>query len=293
MRWRGYTFYAGVAYAKGDFHAAEERVLALRERAGPGNQFWRRRTSNQLARLSMLRGRLGAAEGHYLDAIAVSEKSGVASIYLANTRPLIELFLFRGEADAGLEKLEAALERYPLATVAPLDRPYLDLANIYARAGRVDQAKALLADFEANVDPIVQRRYKPWHHRSLGHVALAEGRFREAIAEFRRQDESSGCPLCALPHLGEAHDLAGEPDSAIALYERYIATPSFHRGWFDPYFLAPFYERLGELYEARGDTQKAIYYYGKFVDLWKDADPVLQPRVEAARVAAKALSREM
>ena len=36
-------------------------------------------------------------------------------------------------------------------------------------------------------------------------------------------------------------------------------------------------------FEQRGDTAKAIYYYGKLVDLWKDADPELQPRVEAAR----------
>jgi hypothetical protein len=50
------------------------------------------------------------------------------------------------------------------------------------------------------------------------------------------------------------------------------------------------HERLGYLYEQRGDTAKAIYYYGKLVDLWKDADPELQPRVEAARRTIEALS---
>ena len=56
------------------------------------------------------------------------------------------------------------------------------------------------------------------------------------------------------------------------------------------YWLPVVYERLGDLYEQRSDTAKATYYYGKLVDLWKDADPVLQPRVEAARRAIEALS---
>ena len=59
---------------------------------------------------------------------------------------------------------------------------------------------------------------------------------------------------------------------------------------FDRYWLPVVYERLGDLYEKRGDTAKAIHYYGKLVDLWKDADPELQPRVEAARRAIEALS---
>jgi DNA-binding SARP family transcriptional activator len=54
--------------------------------------------------------------------------------------------------------------------------------------------------------------------------------------------------------------------------------------------LALSYERLGALHKQRGDTAKAIYYYAKFAELWQDADPELQPRVEAARRAIEALS---
>jgi hypothetical protein len=51
------------------------------------------------------------------------------------------------------------------------------------------------------------------------------------------------------------------------------------------------YERLGALYEQRGDTANAILNYGKLVDLWRDADPELQPRVEAAGRAIQTLTR--
>ena len=43
--------------------------------------------------------------------------------------------------------------------------------------------------------------------------------------------------------------------------------------------LGPALKRLGELYEDRGNREKALEYYGRFVELWKDADPELLPDV--------------
>ena len=37
--------------------------------------------------------------------------------------------------------------------------------------------------------------------------------------------------------------------------------------------------RLGALYEEMGERDKAVEYYSRFVELWKDADPELQPVV--------------
>jgi len=42
---------------------------------------------------------------------------------------------------------------------------------------------------------------------------------------------------------------------------------------------APSARRLGELYEAKGERVKAAHYYQMFVDLWKNAEPELQPQV--------------
>ena len=51
----------------------------------------------------------------------------------------------------------------------------------------------------------------------------------------------------------------------------------------DGIFLAGAYKRLGELWEAKGDKVKAAGYYTKFVSMWKDADPELQPKVSEVR----------
>ena len=213
-------------------------------------------------------------------------------------RDAVRLALIRLEFSDGVERgiqtVEDALERHPLATIPVLDRPYAQLAEFYAIAGRVDRARELLAEHDAAIDPSVAWRTEWRRHLAEGYVALAEGRHAEAIAEFRLADERSlnPCRSCALPPLADAYDLAGEPDSAVAVYERFLGERYFGMDELHAalHYLPSIYERLGALYEARGEPGRAIHYYGKLVELWQDADPELQPRVEAARRAIEALS---
>ncbi|MGH7613432.1 MAG: hypothetical protein ACREMW_05215, partial [Gemmatimonadales bacterium] len=56
-------------------------------------------------------------------------------------------------------------------------------------------------------------------------------------------------------------------------------------------FRADAEELRGQIAERRGDTAAAIRADRNFVELWKDADPELQPRVVAARAALARLER--
>ena len=109
-------------------------------------------------------------------------------------------------------------------------------------------------------------------------------------AERTRFEDDLDARLSAIFGLGRAFDMEGQADSAIAYYELYLETPFMFRIVWDAYNKPIAFERLGTLYEAAGDPQKAIYYYGSLVDLWEDADPELQPRVESARRAIVTLS---
>ena len=71
-------------------------------------------------------------------------------------------------------------------------------------------------------------------------------------------------------------------DSAIATYERYVAAPNPFM-WPASYGLARAHLRLGELYDAKGDAARAARHYEKFVELWQNAEPPLQPKVARAR----------
>lgn len=63
---------------------------------------------------------------------------------------------------------------------------------------------------------------------------------------------------------------------------------SYSNGWGLPE-AAPGWERMAQLHDQLGHTDEAIRYYGLFADRWKNADLILQPRVEAAHARRGAL----
>jgi tetratricopeptide (TPR) repeat protein len=101
-----------------------------------------------------------------------------------------------------------------------------------------------------------------------------------AIADYR---QTQLCPICGIAGMARAYDALGVVDSAIALYERYVATPDIDRLSDDAESLARTYRRLGDLYTLREDRTKAREYYTRFVELWKDADRDLQGQVAHVR----------
>ncbi|UCC82683.1 MAG: tetratricopeptide repeat protein [Gemmatimonadota bacterium] len=281
----------GLAASKFDYETAEQHVLELRE-AQLASPLMQRYVSFSLAQLAEVRGQLREAERLILEVMTASEAEDDLATYMGSTVRLAFYDLwFRGQAEAAVRRVDGVLARYPLESIEPAERPYGLLATFYALAGLTDRASVYLAEYEAAIeDGVVTANPEDGADASKGVLALAEGRVDDAIRELRAIDIGP-CTICALPILGQAYDQAGETDSVVAIYERYVTTPWMNRlaagDWFA---LATIYERLGGLYELRGDSEKAALYYGRFVELWEDADPDLQPRVEAARRAMERLS---
>jgi tetratricopeptide (TPR) repeat protein/tRNA A-37 threonylcarbamoyl transferase component Bud32 len=272
--------------AVGDYSTAEIRAKAFMERHAEADE--RRFVTQQLAQLASARGRLVQSEHYLREAMAVSARESRATPYLEDAVSLGFLDMwFRRQPKRGLEPVEAALGRYRLAALKPLDRPYLSIALAYALAGRPQKARALLTEYEREVKPMYRRRAEPLRRWAWGHVAMAENRVTDAIREFQAFAAASprDCKPCGLAAVGQAYDRAGQRDSAIAMYERYITTPDINRlGWIlrlgnDGTQLAPAHKRLGELYEQRGDRVRARNHYNRFVELWQECDPELRPAV--------------
>jgi eukaryotic-like serine/threonine-protein kinase len=186
-----------------------------------------------------------------------------------------------GRRESAAAKLDSALTASPLASIPPLDRPHFEAGMAAAQAGRIDQAKSMASALESNAtgEYIEQQRL----HILRSFIAAAERQYDVAIREARAADVGR-CNECALPVIALMYDLAGQPDSAVVAFERYLADQTtYMRDYVDAIYLAGTYKRLGELWEQKGDAKKAASYYAKFVELWKNADPELQPKVTEVR----------
>jgi len=239
------------------------------------------------------RGRVREADVETRLAISLHSEAGAATESLeAAIQGAWTDVVVRERPDAALARLDQELDRHPLDGLEPLDRPYVQLSELFARAGRPERARALLDEMRAAVDATRLRRHQRDIHRAEGEIAIAEGRPDEAIESFRRA--SGGfCHICPLSGMALAYESAGQPDSAAAVHRRYVETPYSDR--FLPYTyplgqaLGPTYERLAELYDQLGDGVNAARFYAAFVELWADADEELQPRVRAAQSRLEAI----
>jgi pentatricopeptide repeat protein len=232
-----------------------------------------------------MQGKLAAASLHLEQNMEIEAQRGVPANYLFGAARLAEIDVRIREAPLeGLGKVDAALERFPLAELPPSDRPYSTLIRLYAEAGRVDEARRMASEYEAEVSEALRRGDLGWSGAE-GSIALAEGRYQDAITAFRAWHEAGDnfCQYCSLYGLGRAFELAGQSDSAVAAYEQAVSANQLFGMYQAPYDPAPTYKRLGELYEERGNRDKAVEFYSEFVDLWEGADAELQPLVEDVR----------
>ncbi|MEE8115985.1 MAG: hypothetical protein V3T28_02655, partial [Gemmatimonadales bacterium] len=245
--------------ARGDYTEARRHIEAVRKERSNERRV-RAATSNWLWTLALVNGKLAEAESYLRDELEVRAELGQAVRYINRSIDLARISIsFRGEPANRPEIVEAALHRYPLDSLPPADRPYLNLAHHYAyTVGRPDLARQVVSEYEGEVDPGLRNtRLDQRQFLIAGLIALAEGDAPEAIDQFRSWDREIRCPICALPHLGRGYDAAGEPDSVAAILERYLETP-YSRVFFDAWELAGAHRRLGELYEERGDRNRAI-----------------------------------
>ena len=156
-------------------------------------------------------------------------------------------------------------------------------------AGRIARARCL-AQFAQIKDTALLRSQQPYVHAALGEIALTEKRYSDAIREFQRADTAmDGHPVNEDPltlhfNLGRAYDLAEQTGFGhrrardISAHSRSTAVstttgsvlPARTSGWVSCTTL-------------KGDREKAISHLSKFVELWKNADPELQPTVADAK----------
>jgi len=268
-----------IAYAQGNFADAEKLARGLQDQNVPAEL--RRFGLYAGQSLASLQGRLNQAtnDARNLGDLVISEGRPQDAYSPFSDLAVLDA-VYRNDPARGKRFMDSVLASRPLAGIPADQRPYLMLAWTYAMLGDVAKARALMAESAATADTTEARASVPFRTFILATIAMVEKRPAEALKEYQKIDPRlSGCRSCLTAAIGRAFDATGQPDSAIAWSERYLASAEENRAYEDVTSLGPTYRRLGELYEEKGDQAKAASYYQKFIDLWRDADADLQPQV--------------
>ena len=264
------------ASAQGDWEGAERRSEATIA-AYQGDTLSLVDAFEQMAGIVMTQGRLEEAERYWRTQQQLAAASGSWGRRLYGAQMLGRIRLdFRHDTAGAIAVVDSALARMPLDSMASGDRPYNDLARFYAATGETRRARALMA--LARTSSLSQGpRLDTELAWTEGSILLAEGQPARAEPLLRRATSASWCTLCGVAELARALDAQGDAAGAIETWERYLATPWFFRYEVDAYELGPALMRLTELFEARGETERAQATRTRLLTLWRRADAELQP----------------
>ena len=290
---RGLMMQAQLRSAQGNYAGADSILQGILKT--------RSETAYQLAvttdriNIALTQGRLAEAEG-WADAAtaAARQRADTSLVYGITIGEAVIDHTERPKPKRDLSGVEALLREYPLDSMPVDDRPYGALARLYALAGQPDAAQRYLA---------LDQKFQPRDYATPqgqtrlleGQVYESEGKLPEALEAYRdagRLVSTLQCRQCADFYVGRVLDRMNQPDSALAAYDRAVNTPGLGRNTGEATVLGPTLRRMGELYEARGERDKAKEYYSRFVALWRDADSDFQPAVQDVKARLAQLSAE-
>jgi len=294
QRFPGHPYVLGhrvdIGLAKRDLAAAESLLTDARIAAAPRSVA--EAAVFKRAMIGEMRGQLRKVEGTAVTAArlayAADNDSRAAGWWLVaplhdarqrNRPDAARAAIARIKASAGWRELPEA------------DRPHFPLAEIHAVLGEPDSVRKYRKLEEASSPPEARSEDDGFWWDAL--EAQAAGRWGDAARAYARAAESiRSCMPCGTFFAAHAFDQAGEADSAEAYYRAGVEAPATGEDAEDATFYPLALRRLGEFAEQRGDRTAALRYYERFVDLWRDADPELQPEVTAARRRIAALTAE-
>ncbi len=289
-----------------DFAAAESLArldLAPRRRAAirAGAQL-------TLAWLEIARGRWSAADVAFTTAERMDEAPPVfVQRAVAATLPFLAV------PRAALESIRAEVTRWNVepalpepnaglvARLQPQLRLYL-LGLLTSRLGNRDGALRYADELERTGGPAEARAVvRALAATVRADVALESGQTEEAAKALEAVTAEVPLELVSVPLFATIREFTQEHSRHLRIVVltaqrkpaealRWIDA-SFQRAPSEIAYAAPMHLQRAEIYDRLGDREKAAEHYRRFVALWRDCDPALRPRVDAARAQLARLDR--
>jgi DNA-binding SARP family transcriptional activator/tetratricopeptide (TPR) repeat protein len=248
-----------------------------------------------LARIELMSGRWTAAKVELETARALDPATALEHRALLSLWPLLSV------SDKELQGVRQSLLQWKATSGPPSEsgltgehaaaHPFLRLYLLGLLSGRLGEYPNALR-YSAELDRRAATSFAPGFVRDLSRgirveVARSRGRPAQALTildslGFWTQDNldlTGSSPFYAHEYdqftRAELLNLLGRDREALQAFGA-IADELFHSG-------APAHLRLAQIYERQDERQKAADHYARFIGLWKDCDPELQPVLEEAK----------
>ncbi len=192
-----------------------------------------------------------------------------------------------GDPEAALAGCEQAGSVAEEAGVLDIQRRALFMKGlVFLEMNAMDEAQATARQLLELIDQGMIEKAKRYHHHLMGMIELKKGNFAQAIQEFKTAisllpaefNIDSWHALFAEP-LARAYYLDENLDAAWKEYEN-IASLTAGRMYHGDIFAKSLY-MLGKICQEKGETEKAVEYYRRFLEILKNADKESPELVDA------------
>ncbi|MBA7629957.1 hypothetical protein ES703_37465 [subsurface metagenome] len=209
--------------------------------------------------------------------------------------PLAHLYLKTGEFDKALREFDEILDDAiknesitgQIFMLYQKGLAYLGLKSVSDAQRNADELNELIRE-----SPF-KKMIRCYQHL-MGMIELERENYPKAIDYFQKAisllpytvDGRREYRPLFINSLAEAYYKAGDLEKALEEYKR-ISSLTFSRIWDGDIYAKSFY-MMGVVYERMGRKAEATENYGRFLELWKDADPGI-PEVNDARKRLEAI----
>ena len=283
-----------ICQVKGDLDSARKAYEALFNKGDNLSKFL---GLSWMIRLYLMQGEFKRCREELARGIEFSQKLdikiGVVSLLIMSVYVELELGLFPEALESSNRAVEVALEigyiEYKIHA--------LDIRGLaYLKNKRLSDAKSIAEQLKQVIESSGFKKSMCYYYHLMGMIAREEGRMREAIDDFEvafsllpKEHYKFDEHAFYLDSLASTLYQRGELDRAQLEYEKIISLTTGRLGRGD-IFSRSFYW-LGKILQTKGLKEKAIEFYGKFLDLWKNADKGLA-EIADARMQLAALKKE-
>jgi tetratricopeptide (TPR) repeat protein len=243
---------------------------------------------DSLALLDLMHGRYAMARERLEESLSLAEQRRDSFLVARNHFLLAVEASGEGKKDKETKELDAILIDF--SNLGPKLEYGSLVGQEYAREGAIDKAEKVAKLIAPLADPNSDEQ-SDYMRLLQGEILIAKGSPLEAAKLLDLQDQRYGASINSISTetVARAYEKTGKRDEAISWYEKLLTKGGCRLlSWEPQQRCVEARLALANDFFARGDKQRAESALAPLLSDWRDADPSLPLKKQAAELAAQA-----